>query len=225
MIVRAQTVIPFRTGIPEDVVSNTMWFETATGISLAEAGEAIAPNLAAFYTAVYTAISGTGVQASYLRLTTAFTNFYDQGAPAPRVPYRVDLGMADAVTQNTRIPTETACVLSYRASLENGVSAARRRGRIYLGGLGDGAITLSSAGTPYFPQFATAFINQVIGAAETNLLSPTDWGSEIPSSDIIWSVHSRVDGFTAPVVAGWVDNTPDTQRRRGVNATARTTFP
>jgi hypothetical protein len=225
MIVRAQTVIPFRTGIPEDVVSNTMWFETAAGIDLAEAGEGIAVNIAAFYADVYAAIGGTGIQASYLRLTGAFTNFYDQGAPAPRVPYRVDLGLADAVTSNTRLPTEVACVLSYRASLENGVSAARRRGRIFLGGLGDGAVTMASAASPYFPQFTTGFIAQVISAAEDNLLNPTTWGPDITGSDVIWSVHSRVDGFTAPVVAGWVDNTPDTQRRRGVNATARTVFP
>lgn len=225
MLVRAQTVMGMRSGLPKDVISNTMWFNTAAGIDLAEAAEAIQPNIEAFYLAAYTAISGSACMASYMAETTFFTNFYNQDAAPPRVPYRVDWGTFGASQGNTPIPTEVSCVLSYRGALENGVNPARRRGRIYLGGLGPATIAVSSGSSPYFPVFQTAFINQVIAAAEAQLLSPTDWGGTVPDTDITWNVHSDVSGLSVPVTAGWVDNTPDTQRRRGVNATSRTTFP
>lgn len=225
MLVRSQTVIPFRSNIPRDVITNTMWFNVAAGPTLSEAAEAIALNIAAFYDEVYAPISAAGVQASYVNLIPAYTNFYNQDAPKPRVPYRVDLGLADKTTQDTVIPTEVACVLSYRAALENGVPAARRRGRIYIGGLGNAAMVTSSAGSPFFPRFASAFRDNVVAAALDNLLLPTDWGGELPGEDVVWSVYSSVDEFHAPVVAGWIDNTPDTQRRRGVNESSRTSWP
>lgn len=225
MLVRAQTIIPFRTNLPRDVVSNTMWFQVLPEHTLTEAALAIAPNIADFYRQVYLVRSGNGCQASYLNLVGAFTNFYNQDAPPPRVPYRVDLGLADAVTSDTRAPTEVACVLSFRAALENGVPAARRRGRIFLGGLGDGTLDGASGASPYFPRFNQAWRERLIAALQAQFVSPEDWGGEIPSEDIVWSVYSQKDHFSAPVVAGWIDNTPDTQRRRGVNANARTVWP
>lgn len=224
MLVRAQTIIPFRTNLPKDVISNTMWFNTAPGIDLGEAAEAIQPNLFAAYMAAYAAISGTAAMATYINEVTPYTNFYNQDAPEPRIPYRVEWATLTNSQGATPIPTEVACVLSYRAALENGVNPARRRGRIYLGGLGPATISNSSGTAPFFPIFNPTFVTNVINGFKNNLLTPTDWGGDFPSSDITWSVHSTIDGFHAPVVAGWVDNTPDTQRRRGVLANVRTAW-
>jgi hypothetical protein len=39
-----------------------------------------------------------------------------------------------------------------------------------------------------------------------------------------WSVWSRKDQLLRPVVAGWTDNAPDTQRRRGPVSSSRTVY-
>jgi len=38
---------------------------------------------------------------------------------------------------------------------------------------------------------------------------------------VTWSILSRSDGDTKPVVGGYIDNAWDTQRRRGVEPTSR----
>jgi len=49
-------------------------------------------------------------------------------------------------------------------------------------------------------------------------------GASDAAADWTWVVYSTVDNAMYPVDNGWVDNSWDTQRRRGVKPTARYTF-
>jgi hypothetical protein len=42
--------------------------------------------------------------------------------------------------------------------------------------------------------------------------------------DTTWSVWSEANQTASPVRDGWVDDAWDTQRRRGLDSSARTTF-
>lgn len=125
------------------------------------------------------------------------------------------------------LPTECAAVLSFHADLsgiaeESGVSRprARRRGRVYIGPLTTGALQNggnTGAGANPAPRLATAFLDamrtQAVAMAAAAELD--GWR---------WSVWSRSDVTLRDVVAGWTDDAPDTQRRRGQAAAARVVY-
>nr|CRY97231.1 hypothetical protein [uncultured prokaryote] len=212
-LMRCQVVIPFETNIPTDVITNTFWFDRNEGATFEEDAENVALGLQDFYSAVY--VLGHAV---YINTNTCYMNCYDMSTPPPHVPYRVamspgiDFGTATAV----QCPTEVACVLSFEGAPQNGIPQARRRGRIYIGGVGTGAqITGASASAPYFPVWQTAFLTDITDAA-TVLATAYN-----VANGLTWVVYSPTAMMATPVTQGWVDNTPDTQRRRGVKATVR----
>lgn len=100
-------------------------------------------------------------------------------------------------------------VLSFQADKVSGLPQARRRGRVYFGPLGGAA---EASGRP-----GTTLLSAVVafGAALLSESNLADW---------TWVVYSTVNNGGAPVTNGWVDNSFDTQRRRGLEWTARTTF-
>jgi hypothetical protein len=121
----------------------------------------------------------------------------------------------------TGLPTEVAGVLSFHADLtgiaeEAGATRprARRRGRVYIGPLIAGAV--DNVTPPYFLKESTflATLRQAAVALET-----ASGAAGLP-----WSVWSRSDATLRPVVGGWTDNAPDTQRRRGAAASTRVTW-
>lgn len=62
--------------------------------------------------------------------------------------------------------------------------------------------------------FDTGFVSTIAGAASA-LLHTTSLG---------WSVFSKKDWALRPVVAGWVDDSPDITRRRKVQPSVRTSW-
>jgi hypothetical protein len=115
------------------------------------------------------------------------------------------------------LPDEVACCLSYRHfPYDAGINPQSQRGRIYFGPLNPDAFEGSGGGdewnTP--PRPATAFKN-ILAAAASDLEDAND-------ADNTWIVYSRVLDQGFAVTDGWIDNAFDTQRRRGVAATART---
>jgi hypothetical protein len=112
------------------------------------------------------------------------------------------------------LPPELAICVSFRAALASGVNAARRRGRVYIGPLSDNA--REGGGDP-----------QVASAARIALAQDADdlLTASNASADWSWGVYSRTDGILRPVVAGWVDDAFDVQRRRGLEPTTRSTYP
>lgn len=211
-VFRAQVVFPMFTNIPSDVTTNTFHFTELSPLGLEAAADAITPRLSAFYTNVY----GTGREmASYMRPGNAVVHWYDLSAPVPRVPYTLPLNAVISTTTTT-LPTEVSCVLSFQGDAESGVPQARRRGRVFLPALTNGVISASAASA--YPQFASAFLTVVTAQAEATLL-------DLGVTGMRWAVWSPTDQAATIVTNGWVDNTPDTQRRRGIDPTSRTLFP
>lgn len=133
-----------------------------------------------------------------------------------------------ATSSTLQLPEEVAVVLSLHGDLTNvPVSQAnpspppatirpqqRRRGRLYLGPLGQNAGT-ETAGS-YRPNVS---IRQDIGTAfeayYSAIVGVTPW---VPA---VWS---KADEATHPITGGYVDDAWDTQRRRGLLPTLRTEF-
>lgn len=208
---RAQVILPFFTNLPEDVIVNQFHFE-ADPTDLAVVGPEISIQLKAFYTAAYGS-SGVG-RVNYIDWALAYVKVFALADPTPRIPYTSAPWAFTAGSAASTVPTEVACVLSFQASPESGVRYQRLYNRVYLGGIGSAMITSSAVDD--FPRFAPVFLTAVRDAALGLLAAGAISGAQ-------WVQVSNATGSTIarPIVGGWVDNGPDTQRRRSVLATAR----
>lgn len=197
------------TNLPEDVITNTFHFDPEPLVGLQTFANSTTPMLHDFYESAY----ALGGMANYVNLIGCYTKWYDLDMPEPRLPFRVALPTLAGVSAISDVPTEVSCVLSFEGVPVPGVPLGRQRGRIYLGALGQSWMTDSTSSS--FPTFATASVNAVAGAA--NALQTAIDGAGLGE----WVVLSPTAGQTFRVNNGHVDNTPDTQRRRGVKATSR----
>lgn len=139
------------------------------------------------------------------------------GSPRLSEPW---LGPAVPIFANNNLPTEVAGVLSFHGNLtgipeEVGATRpkARRRGRLYIGPLITASVAFATA-NPFLNGSFTTCLRQAAGAMQ----------DEAAASLFEWSVWSRANNELYQVVGGWTDNAPDTQRRRGIESTARVTF-
>lgn len=201
---RAQVVLATVDGIPENFVTNTMYF-FATNLTEVSA---LADEITDFYQEI------DGFLSSRVATTGHEIKWYDMTDPEPRIPVQTDnLGTLTINQAQTQLPSEVAIVASFQGDKEAGSPQARRRGRIYLGpwsvlvlgtGADDGLIASSVTAA-----IRTACINLQAAAAAIEPLS--------------WSVYSPTDGGSVgvPITNGWVSNEFDTQRRRGIEATSR----
>lgn len=214
-LIRCQAVLPYTTNIPRDVITNTLYFGSPNGVSLSTSADTLQPVIRDFYLDAYATLGF----APWIAKSTASIRFYDLADPEPRQPEIRTMDLSTITTVNTLLPTEVSVVLSFHGAPTSGVPAARQRGRIYLGGLTNTVLqTAPTTGT--FPTVNPTFINDVRDAAVAMVNNVTD-------PQHTWVVYSRATGGLTPwydVVGGWIDNTPDTQRRRGVEATSRTTW-
>lgn len=207
---RCQITIPMFTNVPRDVVTNTIHIDPVGPATLDDVATTATPIIAAFYNAVY----ASARMANYMRPANATMRWYDLADPQPRVPIIKPAGFTMSPGTSV-IPTEAAAVVSFQGDPISGVPMARRRGRIYLGGLGTAAL---EAGTlTSYPILSPAFIT-VLSNQMTILLRALD------SAGMHLSVWSPTDSASTLVTNGWVDHGIDTQRRRSVEATARTTY-
>lgn len=207
---RAQVILPFFTNLPTDVVVNQFHFNIAADDP--DNGLTIYENLKTFYETAYGTTAAS--RASYVDWPQAYVKVFNLDDPTPRIPYESPPLFAGAGTNASTIPTEVACVLSFRAAAISGVRFQRLYNRVYLGALPSTAIIAGAADA--FPRINPTFISSVISAAQ-GLLAAGD------SDGAIWSQVSNATGSAVPrtIVGGWVDNSPDTQRRRSVLATLR----
>lgn len=200
------------TNLPRDVITNTWHFDEEPLISLSQMAIAYTPLLHDFYTDAY----ALGGMANYVTLTDVYTKWYDLGQPEPRQPIRVQMASMASISAVSVLPTEVSCVLSFEASPSPGVPLARQRGRIYLGALGSNWMDPSTISTyPIFKPSLVAATATAAGAFK-DAVDGAGFGS--------WVVLSTTANQTFVVNNGHVDNTPDTQRRRGVAATQRTNW-
>jgi hypothetical protein len=220
-VVQVQHSIPYFTGIPEDVVTNVMHFRYEDVISPSpEHLDDLRDAVKDFFNQLYGGISGsTATMAKFMRPALARQKMYLLADTPPRVPVLDEVVPLTGLNQDattSRIPTEVSVCVSFHGTYVGGENRQSKRGRIFLGGLGDGWLAAGSAGD--FPIPAGDPLNRAKQAC-INLKAATD------ADDWTWLVWSPTLGTGSAVVAGWIDNAFDTQRRRGNAATARTAFP
>lgn len=207
---RAQAIFPFFTNLPRDVVVNQFHFLDDSADPAEVVADEIQLKLDEFYGDLYAAAV---YRAGYINWASAYLKIFDLSQPTPRVPIIRPLTLPGDVSTTSKIPTEVACVLSFSAATQSGVPHQRIHNRIFLGGITDSMLDAGSAST--FPRFNSSWVISVAAAAAA--LTP------IETAATRWVQVSNAGGVTAvrPIVSGWVDNGPDTQRRRSVDASAR----
>lgn len=205
-------------GLDEDVYTNTFHFTTVGGADVAGA-EDVADAVAAFYNT--TATGATGAVSRFIghqvsRSVAGEIRVYDSAVDPMGPPLFTDPFTLGAAASTNALPEEVAGVLSFYHG-DNSPNAIGR-GRIYLGPLETATSFIDSDG---HVRLTSVFRTDVVAAA-TALRDQT-----ITDANTRWAVRYKSAPTTiswSPVDHGFVDNAFDTQRRRGVAATLRSTF-
>lgn len=209
-LVRAQVVLEGDSGLPEDRFVTTYVFGNQDGGSPSGSQlDDLADLLVSFWT--QDPVGGTGQLQTYLGAQCsgdAQVKLYRLGDAPPREPTTYDFTVS-GFSQSSGLPAEVALCISYYATR----NIPRRRGRIYLGPLSN----LSG-------QFAAGDWRPVDLLRQVAALKARDLISASNNLLLPWAVLSQVDGVARPITDGWVDNSWDTQRRRGIAPTLRETF-
>lgn len=209
-LIRAQVRLSYFSGLPEDVVTNTLYFITGGVPATPAELDDIAARIESAYSEWGPWLGAPlrrGTDLSEIRM-------YDMADPEPRVPVYTHVWTLPAASAATCLPLECSAVLSFHAAYTSGVPNARRRGRIYLGPLIASASASGTAST--FPQVVSTLVTDIVAGA---VLLGTD-----VTEVVTWAQYSPTTGLASPVEGGWVDNEFDTQRRREARATTRTTW-
>lgn len=200
---RYQATLVMASGITADYATNTWHFASDLGFSDFDEP---ATDLAAFYSSLRAGLSPNIASSSNL-----IVKAYNLIDVEPRVPVYEGVFSLTGTPATYPMPAEVSLVLSFQATRVSGEPQARRRGRIFLGPLG--------YETAYDMKRPTTGFTDTLRDAGQALLN-----ASIAAGDYAWSVWSTVDGEMHAVDNGWVDNAWDTQRRRGLEPTARDTF-
>lgn len=223
---RVQWIFPMDSGLPEDEVVNTWSFKHLSTADHAADATAMVSRLTAFYTDILAHYS------SRVNVDACRYRIFDLAESQPRIPFaedQVDLGAS--TSSNVDLPPEVAICLSFKAASASGANARRRRGRVYIG-------PLQTTSTADYHEVLSTTVTAIGNAADVYIAGEND--------DLVWCVYSPYTHHGVPVgeklseaypeVPGnllnafpavqtiWVDNAYDTQRRRGVKATSRTTY-
>lgn len=186
-----------------DACTNT-WHFTATAADEGTFGE-----IKTALTAVYENIDTW--KSNLVSWSAVRCKIFNMSESEPRVPVNDALLATSSAPAGSPLPPEVAVCLSYNGAFVSGYSQARRRGRIYLGPLNVAALTTDG-------RFSASLVSAVADAGADLILAGSTAG------DWAWVVYSPSGSTSYPVEAGWCDNAPDIQRRRGVLATTRTLF-
>lgn len=211
---RVQMRLETDTLLPSDTVTNTLYFMSdAASANTDDTGEA-SDFLRTFSTAL------EGRYASELLTGNIEHVWYDLEDPEPRVPIDTETDTI-TLTATGALPSEVAACLSYYGVFTSGVNKASRRGRIYVGPTVAAATTVSGGRVLWSSATLTAYANAMDALASS--VGATNGVRMMTYSPTLHAV-SGIAIATSVVVGGWVDNAPDTQRRRGTDATTRTSW-
>lgn len=202
---KVQIRMPYFTNTPSDCATNTLYFTTPVANTVVQDQANINSKLTTFYQSFdqyFSPVVGN----------TATWKGYNLEDAEPRQPVlNGSFGLTVGAT-GTGMPEEVACVLSFQSAQISGVPAARRRGRIFIGPLS--VLALAQGTSSAFVSWSAAFKTALSGAA-VQLAVPDTVAAQ-------WVQHSGVTGLVFAVKNGWIDNQPDTQRRRGHQQPGRT---
>lgn len=202
--VRAVITYERDTGIPADRQTNTLYFSSSVGTAATVAADADA-NLALFVQAFDLYMP------SQLFVPTATTAYYDMTDAEPRVPI-LESTIAMTNSAVAGLPTECTACVSFQGPIVSGVNQARRRGRLYLPTFDTGTIE-HSVGRIRWKPAVTAALATACEDLMTN--SGTDGMAWSVYSPTVFAETGNLGTAFTPITNGWVDDAPDTQRRRG----------
>lgn len=231
---RAQVSLANDSGLSRDVSQNTFHFKVDTTEQNAVNDLlAIADTLDAFYQAIDEHLSEN------VAATGGRVKIYNLIDPPTRSPV-ADIPLTDLVTGGSGLPNEVALCLSYRGAITSGVNRRRNSGRIYTGPL-SASFSLDSTGdmrptTAARTLLITAATNFLHSIDDTSATGTVEWcvfsrsnalglavGEAGPDEEPTYDAAGLLVGFR-PVTFSWVDDAFDTQRRRGLQPTTRTSF-
>lgn len=222
---RAFTSTPHFNGLPKDAVTNSWAFVTGGSGDRDLIAFNIDTRLTAFYTGIKDYLHNSW---DWANSTVKVIDMLDDN---PRFPfYEATLSITAPSASNNNVPPEVAMCLSFQGDRVSGVNMRRRRGRVYLG-------PLQMPSADYMVATST-LTDLIVNQASAQLLHPssglTDWAVYSPYThhDIPVGTKLTKDDPEVPdllpasftvVTKCWCDNAFDTQRRRGISATARST--
>jgi hypothetical protein len=201
--IRAQVILKTTSAIPADYVTNTFCFDGAD--TLGRSVELTAA-IKAFYDDVRTDVGYPGIAGPGHEI-----KFYELPGLVPNYPYDTTTWAFSSAPTGQAYASEVALCLSFQGEKVPGFPQNRRRGRIYLGPCSD---SIHLTGRPNSTNVSA--IAAAGGAFKTAVAAIT--------GDVVWAIWSGANGDAVPVLDGWCDNAWDTQRRRGLIPTSRTTF-
>lgn len=202
--ITAQVALMMKTGLSEDSSTNTWHF---SGMDAdAPTGAALIASLSAFYDDLVNILSADVATAGHV------VKLYETEAPKPNYPFFEDSFDLSTGTSGTALPSEVAICLSFAGPRVAGEVQARRRGRLYIGPLS--SIVLSGARP-------SAAVQNTLTAALLDLVALVNAIPAIGTGQ--FGVWSPTAGEFVTARTAWVDDAFDTQRRRGVAPTSRTT--
>lgn len=194
---KAQVIFNMNDGLPKNASTNTLYFDADDDTVL----PVVTDKISEFFS-----LAGT-LMSSLIDDSNCYVEWYRMSDPTPRqIVYREFL--SNFTVSTTAGPTEIALVVSYQAAKVSGLPQNRRRGRFFIG-----PVEMPQGDRPTLSQ-----INAIAGAAQ-DLLDDSN-----AATTWTWAQYSETNGIGTNVDNGWVDNEWDTQRRRGRDATNRSTF-
>lgn len=212
-LMRAQVTIPMDGGLPEDYPTNTFYFDGDDGLTDAQYHGGVMDLLQAFYQAIDGVLYPVQVD------SPATVKIYDMRDALPRLP-EFEGVIVLTPSAGDMLPGEVSLVSSFRAQYVSGVPNARRRGRVYIGPIQAGQNVISGAQARPWSVAVDALADASDAMANGVVIAgglAVKWAVYSPTTD----ATSSIDDAFNDVVAGWVDDAWDTQRRRGCAATTR----
>jgi len=216
--IRAQVSLESESGRPEDASMNVFHFWSLTS-DLEAATADISAAIQTFYASIEAIYCTNTITGDY------HMKMYDLADPEPRAVIFEGDGATLTTTDGDGLPTECSICVSFGGAPGSGLNPRRRNGRLYLGPLSNGVTsTIDGSVIVAAPTVSliSAAAEELIGAPYLTfawaVFSPTTAGAQP------WD-EATLEAATTWVTRGFVNNSFDTQRRRGTVETSRTTFP
>jgi hypothetical protein len=203
MTIRVQCTLKATSGLVKDDVVNA-WHTAGAKGDPADDND-VAQLFADFYNAW-----GGAIANSVRRELGLEVSMYNLADAEPRAPFFLNFYDIPNADSGSDLPREVALCTSIRGELVSGSNPARRRGRAYLGPF----ISSANSGTGRPDSGLVDDVTTATGVLAEQLLALEDGIRQL----VVWSRRSNQ---AVHVVAGWVDNAWDTQRRRGLDPLAR----
>lgn len=222
-ILRVQHIYRHKNEIAKDVYVNTFHFQTPNANATPTLADAAVDIVDDFYNVAHDpALAGyaPGAICHFIAQATLVPKrdsykVYDLSEPKPRAPMleeeRTPVQANDPNPSN--IPAEVAVALSYSAAKGGGIPA-RRRGRIYLGPF----LTKILSTTPQKDSRPGEDFLRIACKAGYALMNAAT------ARGLTWVTYSPTNDAAYPIVEVSCDNAWDTQRRRGIKPSDRTSL-